>query len=456
MPVGIAVLWFGFYTYLNIIDPPLYDTYPQDSKKNEFTLYNDGCCFVLEDFSIWLSDESGAEYPLFENAAPPYGKRLIADFPQGISGSVQATVSFRYEYGTVGYAEFPIMDFESLEALKNDGLLLIFGDGSLQVKSGNQEELFSYDKTPWASSADALRLETVIADFLPVFTFDISKIGESELLDTVQYAYQLVITCQEKPELISQTFQFNSLIDLREDLVSFADIDSDGYLDVQITYLTAQNITYEYYRWNVFDGEQYGQYETEPFFSLLCSSYRIMPETKQLLVTIANGIWPYMRELYQLSGTRNGGWLGKYNLIRFETTDWQFDGDGHISYTVHIFHGDNEVYTEVMTQDEYYNISSQRDTYLCYGTDEAITVETAHALLYEKYGETTEFSIDGGATIEYQLSFSFEEMKVINNVSCYSFRMSWLVDNNHWSFVDDIFVAPDGTIIMSDGSVFST
>jgi hypothetical protein len=157
LPIGIAVIWFGFVTYLNIIDPPLYDKYPKKSIKNEFMLFNDGCCFVLKDFSVLLSDETGKEYPLFSHTSPPYGKRLITDLPHDITGSVQAVVSFYYEYITTGYVKFEIMDFENLNELKKNGLLLIFGDGDLKVQSGNKASRFSYDIEPWADNeANAL------------------------------------------------------------------------------------------------------------------------------------------------------------------------------------------------------------------------------------------------------------------------------------------------------------
>ena len=155
LPLGIVALWFGFAAYLNYIDPPLADKYPNRSIKNEFVLYNDGCCFGLSDFAIWLSDESGEQYSFFSHSRPPLWKRLTSYFPQEISGSVQAIVSFYYEYATTGHVEFPIMDFESLNALRRNGLLLIFGDGTLKVKSGRREVLFSYDKAPWANDTQS-------------------------------------------------------------------------------------------------------------------------------------------------------------------------------------------------------------------------------------------------------------------------------------------------------------
>ena len=151
LPIGIAVFWSGIYLFVSYIDLPPADEFPKKSMKNEFVLYNDGCCFYLEDFEIWLSDESGEKYPLFSHTSPPLWKRLTAKFPQDISGSIQAVVSFSNEYSYVaGHPEFTVMDFESLDALKKEGLLLVFGDGTLEVKSGRREALFSYDKAPWA------------------------------------------------------------------------------------------------------------------------------------------------------------------------------------------------------------------------------------------------------------------------------------------------------------------
>ncbi|MDR1615840.1 MAG: hypothetical protein LBR98_02360 [Syntrophomonadaceae bacterium] len=86
------------------------------------------------------------------------------------------------------------------------------------------------------------------------------------------------------------------------------DIDSDGYKDIEILDFDASNKQYKYYRWNPLEEK----FESHPFFSLFCSSYVVIPETRQLLVTVANGIYPYIRELYELTDTKNGGWLGSY------------------------------------------------------------------------------------------------------------------------------------------------
>ena len=157
MPLAVAAAWIGFAAYLNIADPPLADKRSASSAKNKVTLYNDGCCFVLRDFELWISGESGERHPVFQHGQPPYGKRLDADLPQDVAGPVQAVASFYYEYVTYGYVELPVMAFDSLDALQKQGLLLVFGDGDLKVLSGRQEAFFSCDKAPWADkNRDAL------------------------------------------------------------------------------------------------------------------------------------------------------------------------------------------------------------------------------------------------------------------------------------------------------------
>ena len=73
-----------------------------------------------------------------------------------IPGAVHISISFRFYYGFDGFAEFHIMDFESFDMLRKDGLLLVFGDATLRVRSGTRETLFSYDTPPWADSGIVL------------------------------------------------------------------------------------------------------------------------------------------------------------------------------------------------------------------------------------------------------------------------------------------------------------
>ena len=365
LPIGIAVLGFGFLYYLYITEPPLVDEYPKNSIKNQFMLYNYGCCFFLEDFSIWLVDESGEEYPLFSHASPPYGKRFIADFPQDISGNVHAVVSFYYEYGTAGFVSFPIMASESFGALKKNGLLLIFGDGDLEVKSGRRETLFSYDKAPWADIIGGQRFEYTIADNLPAFTFEITKTDRQEMLEAgLLYTYQITVSCQEKPDLISQTFEFTSLIDgIRANSlfyeISFVDIDFDGYLDIEIEFGRGNaNRMFQYFRWDNIEG----QYEETPFFYMLYIWYHLFPDTNQIIAATHASAMSYGRDMYQLID-------GKYVLLRYEYTEIVKSGEDDYEWVVHIVEdGRGEIFTETLTVDEYYNISPSRDNFLRYGT----------------------------------------------------------------------------------------
>jgi hypothetical protein len=127
-------------------------------------------------------------------------------------------------------------------------------------------------------------------------------------------------------------------------------------------------------------------------------------------------------------------------LIRAEETDYELSGE-EITFTVHI-RSDNELYSKKMTQEEYYDGDrTVRDNYLRFGVANPINVDTAKALLYEKFGTHDEVS-------GYEFSFEFESMKALKGISCYAFRWSRLVDGIHWSYIDEVIVAPDGEIVL--------
>ena len=301
-----------------------------------------------------------------------------------------------------------------------------------------------------------LLLEAVISDGLPVINFNIKKTGEEQdRRGETEYRYKVNVFCLERPEIISQVFYITSCEDLNVATVTFADVDFDWYLDMAITYAGAgaANMTVQYYRWNVFEGNSYGQFEETPFFSTLASGYELYQDTKQIVIHRRISAASHSRDLYQITELTDGRWLGTYELARTEIEYAEESADG-IIYNVRIEREGNEVYAQRMTKKEYEGSKLQRDNFLHFGVGEAIDSEEARALLLSKYGTTAKV-VEAGAEREYPLSYSFENMRIINGISYYSFSMSWLVDNNRWSFVDNIYVAPDGTILLSDGTVFT-
>ena len=318
----------------------------------------------------------------------------------------------------------------------------------LEEQSNQAAELSSLE----AETINRMHFETAVSDSTPVFAFDIEKNGKQREMETgTEYAYQVDIFCPENPALISQSFSITSCEELTEKMISFVDIDCDEHLDIEVVYSGAAiaNRTLQYYRWSVFEGTEYGQYEETPFFEMVTNGYKIYPETKQIIATAKSNAVLYTREMYQLTGTKNGGWLGHYELIGKEDADIVTDENENI-YTVHISRQNSEVYVRQMAQEEYYENTTERDNYLRYGVGEAISQEEAHERLHNKCNTAKKVGENKSSEAEYPRSFMFEKMAVIDGVSCYSFRMSWLVDDHHWSFVDDMFVMPDGTILSSD------
>ncbi|MDR1615839.1 MAG: hypothetical protein LBR98_02355 [Syntrophomonadaceae bacterium] len=203
LPIVLIVLLSTFVACAKITDPQLYDEYPEKSIENKTVLFNNGCCFYLADFSMWLTNEDGEKRLLLNNDSPPYGKRLSSELPQNISGHLTVYVSFAYDYISAGRVEFPVMDFDSIKALNQDGLLLIFGDGDLSVKAGFTEHYFAYNEAPWAVSHSTLRFSNHISDSTPLFTFEITQTGTQNLADLEAKICQLNVVSGEKPERLT-------------------------------------------------------------------------------------------------------------------------------------------------------------------------------------------------------------------------------------------------------------
>ena len=208
------------------------------------------------------------------------------------------------------------------------------------------------------------KFEYVIADGFLAFTFEITKTDKQEMLEYgLQYTYSISILCMENPEMISQTFDFTSSIDgisanSLSNEISFVDIDFDGYLDLEIEVGRGNaNRMFQYFRWD----NVLGKYEETPFFNMLRTGYQLFPDTKQIIAITHDSAASYGRDMYQLID-------GNYVLLRHEYAEIVRDSGNESEWIVHISEGQNEIFTETLTVDEYYDISSTRDNFLRYGT----------------------------------------------------------------------------------------
>lgn len=217
-------------------------------------------------------------------------------------------------------------------------------------------------------------LEVTIAEHFPSFTFDIEKVGEE---DAKWNVYQISIACPEEPDLISQTFELSSPFESGlSGVLSFVDIDCDGYLDIElVNYRGAANIGREYYRWDSHSNE----YEEAPFFEMGGVDYEIFSDTRQIIVTTHSSASTYSRVLYQLID-------GEYLELRTEYAQVIADDDQY-KFEVHILSEQGELYSETLSQEEYFGTRNNdesglvREHFLRFGSAEPnerfdVTIET--------------------------------------------------------------------------------
>ena len=319
--------------------------------------YFDGNTMIFKSvFTDLDGDESSVSYDLYYD---PDGKLVYAEIAH-----------YRYAHYSIYF--------------QNDSLFHVevgpFTTGGVSVNGGltdvkaviEKDEQFSFVLEDIAACSESAysdisrqQMECVIANDFPAFTFEVIKTDKQELLEfSLEYTYTVSISCQEQPEIISQTFEVTSLIDgisvdnITNEL-SFVDMDFDGYLDIGIIFSRGTaNVVFQYYRWD----SGAGKYEETPFFEMVFIDYQLFPDTKQIIATSHSSTMSYGRVMYQLID-------GEYVLLRAENVEIIKTGDGDHDYTwvVHIIEGQNEIYSETLTVEEYYDISAERDNALLHG-----------------------------------------------------------------------------------------
>ena len=298
---------------------------------------------------------------------------------------------------------------------------------------------------PIADDLPMFTFEAYIVEGLPAFTFEVY---ENEVSDhgVFPYIYDVHISCPALlDDYIPQSIEISSSVkwkeEYREHYIDLVDIDFDGYSDMQAaTSEGTVNVNYVYYRWNVFVGQGYGEFEDDPFFEMLTAGYELYRDTSQIISMSRDSAVNHPREMYQLGNTRNGGWLGEYKVIRREEQELIQGENGEDMIKIRVFFADEEIYTETLPSDgDGYDTSEIIDNYLRFGIDNPIDPETAIQLLYQEYG-------DADNKTGYSLMFTFEEMILHENLSCYKYRMQWLVDESHWSTIGFVIFTPDSKV----------
>ena len=315
------------------------------------------------------------------------------------------------------------------------------GSSSENHPDSNPEPTGSQAPQEWNSLLDFKA--HVFSGDLPEFNFAVFESeysGEEEHF----FVYKIEISCPELADYTPQTIEARSFIKWdgeRSDRgIELVDIDFDGCADIQVIFSEGNvNRVYEYYRWNRLAGKGYGEFETMPFFEMCCYQYELFPDTKQIISYARSSALSHPRTMYQLGETQNGGWLGKYAPIRHD--DQSFNND---EIVVRTFFMDKEVLSKSVPADEFdFERDTVSDNFLRFGIDNPINIEEAQNILRDEWGTVAG---ENG----FPLGYTFEEMCLKDELSCYKFRAQWLVDNNHWSTIGFLGVTPDGEVFDAD------
>jgi hypothetical protein len=291
------------------------------------------------------------------------------------------------------------------------------------------------------SAIEALRIKGTVIEYLPELTFVFEKpAGPAGEMDA-DIVYRVTITCEDEPDFIFQTFRLKAAPDLS---VGFADIDCNGFRDMEIANNgVGARKELRYYRWD----ERADLYEESAFLCMSADEYEALSDTKQVIATLRDGVSSYTRNMYQLAD-------GEYVRTRSENVTCETK-DGMLRYSVttsNVFAETPTVlFTDTFSENDFFASNEIRNCYLKYGVDHAKSPEEISELLYDRFGEYAMSMGEAGIFLNtetgYPLAFAFEKMVPEDGISCYSFRMSWLVDNSHWSWLSDVVVTPNGDIL---------
>jgi hypothetical protein len=197
-----------------------------------------------------------------------------------------------------------------------------------------------------------------------------TPIGERPDGDLPMIVYKCEVINGKKRGSIAQTFEIESSFTYEYNFIDFVDMTFDGYADLQVElYRGNSNRTLVFFRYRP-DSQTF---ETSHFFSLLTTGkFDFYPDEKQFIAYAHSSAYSYEREFYQY------GEDGNVKLVRYEYAEPVSFGDDWFM-RVHIMEidGDStvEIYSQDLTNDEYYNVSSQRTDFLRFGEDRDYSVK---------------------------------------------------------------------------------
>lgn len=136
---------------------------PASSKAGQLIVTSDGCCFYIKDITVSIVTDTKTEKivsigELYEHDI--YSNNITNE----LSGNIDVEIKFSFYYGDEGTVTIPVMEFENIEALKKQGLLLAFEerDGMyLVVKSKKDKITFKMNDGKWSEYPHGTNVDTI-------------------------------------------------------------------------------------------------------------------------------------------------------------------------------------------------------------------------------------------------------------------------------------------------------
>jgi len=220
------------------------------------------------------------------------------------------------------------------------------------------EQVNSKTNIEYSNDGEAFTIPFMPNNTIQNLTVSISLIGRN--LDYEIYSLYVYRCALSQEDKILQIFTIESTEIINPSYVEFEDMNFDGCLDMSVVWFTGNaNRTYQYYRFH----ETTTEFEETPFFSVNCVGLEFYPDTKQIIATSRSSASVYERIMYQYINE-------KYVLKRREYIK-SLDLDS-MTYDLRIIQYNEDVSSEIfsiiLTEDEYYGDITIRDNYLRFGT----------------------------------------------------------------------------------------
>lgn len=136
------ILYSACSSFAKWINEPMYPQVPSTSSPGKIVLASKGCCFLVTDATVSLADEYGNETVVIsQDTVCEFDIFESTDIPD-ISTPVRVTIDFTGHYDIEEDVSILVGEFSSTDEILKNGLLLRFGDGSLEVYTCNEKKVF--------------------------------------------------------------------------------------------------------------------------------------------------------------------------------------------------------------------------------------------------------------------------------------------------------------------------